>query len=104
MKQTLEILMIVSFGFSWPFSLAKSIKSKSAKGKSLLFLLLIDFGYACGVAWKVIQWVETGHFVYPVVFYTINLLLVSADTAVYFRNRRFDKIDDLVAAHMKEPA
>ena len=37
-----EFLMLCCFGFSWPFSIAKSLKSKSAKGKSLGFMLLIE--------------------------------------------------------------
>ena len=33
-----ELLMIVCFGVSWPFNVAKSIRTRSAKGKSLIFL------------------------------------------------------------------
>ena len=32
-----EILMLVCFGLSWPFNIAKSWKSRTAKGKSLIF-------------------------------------------------------------------
>ena len=39
-----EFLMLCCFGFSWPFSIAKSLRSKSAKGKSLGFMLLIEGG------------------------------------------------------------
>ena len=45
----LEVAMLVLFGVSWPLSLVKSIRSKSTKGKSLLFLILIDCGYICGM-------------------------------------------------------
>ena len=40
--KVLEAVMIVLFGISWPFNLAKSIRSKTTNGKSLLFLVLID--------------------------------------------------------------
>ena len=39
-----EFLMLFCFGFSWPFSIMKSIRSKSTKGKSLMFMLLIIGG------------------------------------------------------------
>ena len=29
--------MLFCFGFSWPFSIAKSIRTRSTKGKSLMF-------------------------------------------------------------------
>ena len=35
-----EILMIVSFGLSWPMNVLKSYRARTAKGKSLPFLLL----------------------------------------------------------------
>ena len=47
-----EILMLISFGFSWPMNVIKSIKSRTAKGKSLWFLVLILFGYVCGIISK----------------------------------------------------
>ena len=43
--KVLEAIMIILFGISWPLNLAKSIRSKTTKGKSLLFLILIDIGY-----------------------------------------------------------
>ncbi|MDD4124932.1 MAG: hypothetical protein PHW77_04310 [Eubacteriales bacterium] len=91
MSSTLETLMMVAFGVSWPFSLIKSVKARSTKGKSLLFLLLIDFGYTCGIVWKLVEWKESGAFTYPVVVYIINLSMVVADTLLYFRNKRIEK-------------
>ena len=41
MSELLEIIMIVSFGISWPMNVVKSIKARTTKGKSLAFLLLI---------------------------------------------------------------
>ncbi|MFA6730219.1 MAG: hypothetical protein WCR95_04410 [Eubacteriales bacterium] len=91
MTKTLETLMVALFGISWPFSLAKSLKSKSTKGKSLLFLLLIDLGYMCGIAWKIIEWVDSGSFTYPIIVYIFNLSMVMGDTIVYFRNKKLEK-------------
>ena len=54
MSQILEVLMLVLFGLSWPFNIAKSWKAKTAKGKSLLFEVCILVGYICGIAGKFI--------------------------------------------------
>ena len=49
MSELLEITMILCFGASWPMNVIKSYKSRTAKGKSLPFLLLITFGYIAGI-------------------------------------------------------
>jgi hypothetical protein len=86
--------MVISFGASWPLSIAKSYKSRTAKGKSLPFLLLITFGYLCGLIWKALDWMDTGVFAYPSVFYVLNVLMVSIDIGLYFRNSKLDKINE----------
>lgn len=52
MSELLEIIMIVSFGASWPMNIIKSYKARTTKGKSLAFLCLIFFGYIAGIASK----------------------------------------------------
>ena len=52
MSELLEIIMIVSFGASWPLNVIKSYKARTTKGKSLAFLCLIFFGYIAGIASK----------------------------------------------------
>ena len=47
MAELFEIIMIVSFGASWPMNVMKSWKARTAKGKSLMFLLLILFPFSC---------------------------------------------------------
>ena len=39
MAQIFEVLMLVCFGVSWPFNIAKSLKSRTAKGKSAVYIL-----------------------------------------------------------------
>lgn len=46
--------MLVCFGISWPFNIAKSLRSRTAKGKSVAFELLIIAGYLCGLIGKLI--------------------------------------------------
>ena len=90
----LEILMIVSFGASWPANVLKSYKARTAKGKSLLFLCLIFFGYIAGISSKLLNEAYMASFAtkwYVLVFYVLNLLMVGADLALYVRNTALDK-------------
>lgn len=47
MAEILEVIMIVSFGASWPLNVIKSYKARTTKGKSLAFLCLIFFWLYC---------------------------------------------------------
>ncbi len=87
MPQILESLMVICFGISWPISIAKSWKSRTSKGKSVIFLLFVFIGYISGILSKVIM----GKLTYVVIFYVINLILVGTDILLYFRNERIDK-------------
>ena len=86
--------MIVSFGFSWPLNVIKSYKARTAKGKSMAFLLFILFGYVAGIASKCTDPVYMAAFAqkwYVLVFYFLNISMVSADILLYFRNRHLDR-------------
>lgn len=92
--EILEILMIVSFGASWPANVIKSYKARSAKGKSLLFLCLIFFGYIAGISSKLLNEAYMASFAtkwYVLVFYVLNLLMVGADIVLYARNTALDR-------------
>ena len=81
------MLMVVAFGISWPMNIVKSLRSKTAKGRSVAFTLLILVGYVCGIVSKLIS--DKG-LTYVFVFYVLNLIMVSIDLGLYFRNRRLD--------------
>ncbi len=88
MAEICEIIMIVLFGASWPANVIKSYKAKTAKGKSLLFLILIFTGYIFGISGKLIL----GNFKwYVMFFYVLNTVMVAMDIILYFRNRALDK-------------
>ena len=87
LASVLETLMIVSFGISWPINLAKAYRSRSTKGKSILFNYFILFGYICGVFAKILS----GTFNLAFYFYFPNIILVVTDTILYFRNKRLEK-------------
>ena len=96
MAEIFEVIMIVSFGASWPMNVIKSYRSRTAKGKSLAFLLLIFFGYIAGIVSKLINaayMAQIGTKWYVLFFYVLNLFMVGIDLALYFRNARIDKFE-----------
>lgn len=94
MADILEVIMIVSFGASWPLNVAKSYKARTTKGKSLGFLCLIFLGYVAGISSKILNEAYMASFSskwYVLFFYVLNLLMVGADLCIYFRNYKIDK-------------
>ena len=79
-----EAGMLICFGISWPFAVRKTYKTKSVKGKSKLFLMLIILGYIFGMINKILNSMD---FVFWL--YVVNLLLVSTDFifCIMYRNR-----------------
>lgn len=84
----LESIMLICFGISWPISVYKSYKSKSTKGKSMIFLLAIMIGYVAGITAKV----AGGAINYVLIIYIFNLIVVSTDFVLYFVNKHGEKM------------
>ena len=94
MAELLEIIMILSFGCSWPLNVIKSYKARTTKGKSIAFLLLIFFGYIAGIASKFANAAYMASFSekwYVLFFYFLNISMVSVDILLYFRNLHLDR-------------
>lgn len=94
MAEILEVIMIVSFGASWPLNVIKSYKARTTKGKSLAFLCLIFFGYIAGITSKLVNEVYMSAIAdkwYVLFFYVLNLIMVGFDLCLYVRNYRLDK-------------
>lgn len=83
-----EVAMLLCFGAAWPFSIAKSAKARTTAGKSPIFLAVLLAGYICGIINKAINGLD-----YVVIFYIINLLMVTTDLLLYIRNRRLEKAE-----------
>ena len=94
-----EFLMLVCFGFSWPFAIAKSLKSRSTKGKSLMFMLLVELGYVFGIVHKVLNNFNWVTWVYAFLF-----CLVGFDVFLYWRNWRYERAWDKVSRTLKTDA
>ncbi len=86
MKSLLEAAMILCFGISWPINVMKSLRTKSTKGKSLLFLMLIFIGYVFGITAKLMFDRN-----YVLIFYVFNIVFVSADILLYFRYKNRER-------------
>lgn len=81
-----EILMILSFGAAWPFSIYRSWKSRSTGGKSPLFLAVILVGYIAGLFHKLFYSMDP-----VIILYALNTLMVSMDILLYLRNRKLER-------------
>lgn len=79
-----EGLMLVCFGVAWPASIYKLYVSRQIAGKSVLFSWVILTGYIFGITHKIL-------FNYDIVIYLyiLNLVMVSIDIALYYRNKYF---------------
>ena len=89
--QLCEIGMLISFGCSWPFNIAKSWRSRTAKGKSVQFEFIVIFGYMIGLLGKFITWHRTGVLAYSTWFYVADIAMVVIDVCLYFRNSALDR-------------
>lgn len=76
----LEAGMMLCWGSSWPFQVAKTYTTKNVKGKSILFLWLINTGYVLGIAYKAFF-----RFDYVIWLYLLNFVFVFTDLVLYYR-------------------
>jgi len=88
-----EVVMLICFGISWPFSLYKTYKTKDITNKSFVFLWFIVVGYIAGILNKIFYNSD-----YVIVLYIINLIMVSVDMSLCYvykirsKNTVFDEI------------
>lgn len=80
-----ETIMLLCFGAAWPFSIYTSYKTKTAKGKSVFFLIVLLIGYFAGIMHKIFYSYDL-----VLILYLLNCSMVFIDIVLYFRNRRYD--------------
>lgn len=93
--ELLEAVMLICFGISWPVSLVRNLRARTARSMSLGFIVLIIVGYIAGIAAKVIS----GNYSYVLLVYVFNLVAVLFNLAVYFINRGYDREAELHPTH-----
>ncbi|HIV62994.1 MAG TPA: hypothetical protein H9746_09200 [Candidatus Butyricicoccus avistercoris] len=81
----LEAIMLLCFGAAWPFSITRSIKSKSTQGKSFGFLIILIVGYIAGITNKILY-----HNDIILYLYILNLIMVSTDAVLWLKNRKYE--------------
>ena len=94
LTEILEMCFLLCFAVAWPFNIWKALRSRTARGKSVGFEILVCIGYLFGIAAKLVD----DHLSYVIVFYVINLAMVSVDVGLWFRNTRLDALSDAEAA------
>lgn len=107
MTDLLEALMILCFGISWPISIRKSWISRTAKGKSVSFELFIWVGYVFGIVRKAMIYTASQgslDFIFYLgwFFYIFNILAITVDILLFFRNSMLDKKAEKAAAALSE--
>ena len=80
-----EIGMLICFGFSWPVNIVKAWKARTTANQSLLFLLVVELGYVCGIIHKVLYNPDLA-----LAFYCLNLMMVFVNICIFLRNRMLD--------------
>lgn len=76
--------MLFAFGFSWPFAILKTYRTKRVDGKSPAFMCIVIFGYCCGIAAHLVE----GTKLWLCAVYLLDAALVSTDLALYCRYAR----------------
>lgn len=74
-----EVLFLLCFACSWPFSIAKSLRTKVVTGKSPVFMGLIILGYIFGIVHKLTHSNDV-----VIYLYAFNALMVATDLVLYF--------------------
>ena len=92
----LESAMLVAFGAAWPVNILTSLRSRTAKGKSLSFLIIVIAGYICGISAKLVA----GAINYVLFFYILNIIMVAADVCLYFKNCKLDKAREALSLNL----
>lgn len=84
-----EAIMLLCFGAAWPINIAKTLKNRSAKGKSGLFLMVLIAGYLAGITHKILYSQDI-----VMVLYIINLIMVSTDFVLYLHFKKQDRLKE----------
>ena len=84
--QLCEFFMLFAFGFSWPFAILRTYRAKRVDGKSPAFMMIVLFGYVCGICARLLDAIPGNDWL--VFVYVLDMALVSTDLTRHFRRRR----------------
>lgn len=82
-----EIGMLLCFAAAWPFNIVRSWRARTAVGTSPWFMIVIEIGYLCGMANKIVN----NDVNYVFAFYVFDFILVLIGLFIFGRNKAIDK-------------
>lgn len=82
-----EIEMLLCFAAAWPFNIVRSWRARTAVGTSPWFMIVIEIGYLCGMANKIVN----NDVNYVFAFYVFDFILVLIGLFIFGRNKAIDK-------------
>ncbi len=80
-----EALMMIGFGLAWPFNISRSLRTKTAAGKSFLFMITIELAYLCGIIHKILYSLD-----WILGLYILNFIMVLVDLLLMIRYTKLD--------------
>ncbi|HPB42020.1 MAG: hypothetical protein EWM48_04010 [Sphaerochaeta sp.] len=78
-----ETIMLACFGMAWPVNIMKTVRSKTARGRSLMFQAIILVGYISGIIHKLLYSLDIVLFLY-----CLNFVMVGIDGALLLYYKR----------------
>jgi lipopolysaccharide export LptBFGC system permease protein LptF len=81
-----ETIMLFCFGSAWPFSIYRTWKTKSSKGKSMFFLAIVLIGYISGIFFKIY-----GNLDEVLFLYVLNAVFVAVDMTLTLKYRHSER-------------
>ena len=92
-SELLEAAMLISFSLSWFWSISKMLTTRTAAGKSIVFVVSICLGYTLGIASKVIAWQQTEQLSPLFWIYIWNLMVIALDAVLVMNYARRDSVE-----------
>ncbi len=82
-----EGIMIFCWSVSWPVAVYKTLRTRTVKGVSAVFLWFVFFGYVSGILFKLSERMATGQLNPVFVLYLFNFAVVGTELILYYRYR-----------------
>ena len=86
LSKVCEMMMLLCFAVGWPLSIIKTLRSKTVKGKSPFFIMVVIAGYVFGITHKIVA-----GFDWVTYLYIFNLTIVSIDLCLYSHYSKKEK-------------
>ncbi len=79
--------MLLLFASAWPFNIVRAWRARTSVGNSVVFMVVIEIAYLCGMLSKIVA--DNVNYVFA--FYVLDFCLVGIALCIWFRNRAIDR-------------